>query len=312
MNERIQIAFKIISSHFVLPIGLIVTSALVAADNFMFCLIAQTVLVILFLTGYWEFFNYKFRNLFFIFLELALLTIFIKKVTTASTSHANTILLLTLIAVQAYLIYILVKIILTIFKKEKTMLEIAFPLKNGKYLITDGGNSKISRMMNYHYYSSLHRKKKTNNSMIFATDIVKVSESKKRFLPKRNEEYPIFAENVYSPMNGTVVKIENDIDDNEPFAGKYPYNTGNTVVIKSGNFYFLLGHLKKGSIKVSIGDAVEFDEMIGRIGNSGYSERPHLHVQLMESESENYWLGQGICIQYKGRNLYKNRVIKIS
>ena len=113
-------------------------------------------------------------------------------------------------------------------------------------------------------------------------------------------------------MDGKIIKVENTIDDNVPFIGTYPYNTGNTVVIKNANYYFLLGHLKKGSITVSNGKIVKAGDLIGQIGNSGYSERPHLHMQLIESDSENFWLGKGICIRVNGKNLFKNRVVEIA
>ena len=312
MTERTQITLKLILSHIILPIGLVVYLFFITNDVYLFCTITQTVFFILYFAGYWEFFGLSFKRLFMASLELALLLIFIYKLLKPTNSHPNLILLLILSVVQAYLLIILVKIFIVIFRKDKVKLEITFPLKNGTYLITDGGNSKISRLMNYHYYSLIHRKNRTNNSMVYATDVVKIARSKGKFLPRRNEDYPIFGEKVYCPMPGEVIKVENNIDNNKPFIGKYPYNTGNTVVIRNGNFYFLLGHLKKGSISVGEGETVQQDDFIGQIGNSGFSERPHLHFQLIKSDSENYWSGKGICIQYQGKNLYKNRIIEVA
>jgi murein DD-endopeptidase MepM/ murein hydrolase activator NlpD len=55
---------------------------------------------------------------------------------------------------------------------------------------------------------------------------------------------------------------------------------------------------------------VNAGDQVGEAGNSGMSERPHLHMQLMKSETDEYWKGRGICICYEARNLYKNRIIK--
>jgi murein DD-endopeptidase MepM/ murein hydrolase activator NlpD len=74
----------------------------------------------------------------------------------------------------------------------------------------------------------------------------------------------------------------------------------------------LLGHLKLGSIRVKFGDVVSEDEWLAEAGNSGYSERPHIHMQLIESNLENFWKGKGISIQYKGINLFKNRLIEVN
>lgn len=196
-------------------------------------------------------------------------------------------------------------------KQDKGATEIEFPFKNGKYLITDGGNSKISRLMNYHYHSPVHKKNKTNRSMLYATDIVKLPGSNSNFFPPKNEDYPIFGEKVYSPVSGVVIKVENSIPDNIPYSGNYPYNTGNTIVIKNDNKYLLLGHLKNESIRVKSGDKVNARDLIAEAGNSGYSERPHIHIQLIESATDNYWKGSGIGMLFMGKNLYKNKIIDI-
>ena len=177
-------------------------------------------------------------------------------------------------------------------------------------MITDGGNSKLSRLMNYHYHSKVHKKRRTNLSMLYATDIVKVARHSK-FLPPANEDYPVFSQKIYCPMDGTVFKVINDIKDNIPFSGDYPYNTGNTVVIRRDEYFFLLGHLKFGSISVKEGDIVKKDDEIGECGNSGMSERPHLHMQLMKSDTDEYWQGKGVCIQYRNKDLYKNRILQV-
>jgi murein DD-endopeptidase MepM/ murein hydrolase activator NlpD len=92
-------------------------------------------------------------------------------------------------------------------------------------------------------------------------------------------------------MSGVVFKIENSINDNVPYSGNYPYNTDNTIVIRNDRRYILLGHLKMGSIRVDVGDVVGENDWLAEAGNSGYSERSHIHVQLIESDSENFWKG---------------------
>lgn len=111
-------------------------------------------------------------------------------------------------------------------------------------------------------------------------------------------------------MDGEVVKVENNIPDNTPYSGDYPYSTGNTIVIKKENLYLLLGHLQQKSILVHQGDRVKVNDIIARAGNSGMSEMPHIHLQLMESNSENYWKGKGVNISFEGKPVYKNKVIK--
>jgi murein DD-endopeptidase MepM/ murein hydrolase activator NlpD len=63
------------------------------------------------------------------------------------------------------------------------------------------------------------------------------------------------------------------------------------------------------SISLKPGDDVNAGDLIAEAGNSGFSERPHIHMQLIRSNSENYWTGRGVSIEYRGKNLYKNRLI---
>lgn len=311
MKERTHLSFKLILSHIILLPLLILISIFIRNDSFLLLSIAQNILIILFFSGYWEFFGLRFKRIFCLSAELLIVLAFLWKFFSNPAEGNNWYLITLLILIQTWLLLELIKIFIVIFRRDNESFEIDFPFKNGRYMITDGGNSKISRLMNYHFYSSVHKKNKTNLSMLFATDIVKIRNLGKLFLPPRNEDYPIFEENLFSPIDGVVYKVENGIDDNIPYCGSYPYNTGNTIVIRKDNYYLLLGHLKKGSILVHSGEKVNSNQIIAKVGNSGYSERPHLHMQLIHSKSENYWFGKGISVQFKKKNLYKNRIIDV-
>jgi hypothetical protein len=312
MNERTQIGAKLISTHILLLPVLISLSFFISRDSFLIIAILQSALLILFFAGYWEFFGFHFRTYYTLLIEFLLFVRIFKGDHNGFHTLNSQYLFSALIITLLYLLYQLIKILTAIFKKEREAVEIEFPFRKGKYLITDGGNSRISRLMNYHYYSAVHKKKGTYRSMMFATDIVKTVNSERNFLPLHNEVYPVFGEKIFSPVKGQIVKVEDKITDNIPFCGSYPYNTGNTVVIRFGNKYLLLGHLKKESIKVKVNDSVESGDLIAEAGNSGFSERPHLHMQLIGSETDDYWKGTGISIQYRKKNLFKNRIIDMT
>ena len=40
-----------------------------------------------------------------------------------------------------------------------------------------------------------------------------------------------------------------------------------------------MGHLRQDSITVNVGDRVTEGQQIARVGKSGYSSHPHLHIQ---------------------------------
>ncbi len=246
MSEKTLITLKLILLHIVIPVCVCSILFLLHASDLNFLiifLIAQSLLVILYFAGYWEFWGFRFRSAFLGILEIAILFRFFSPANTFCDDVDT--LTIPLALVELVLAREIVKIRIVLRRKEEERIELSFPFRSGTYLITDGGNSKISRLMNYHYYSPMHRKKGTNLSMMHATDIVKLENQRgaKGFLPPHNQDYNIWGEELYCPMAGTVVKVVNDIPDNTPFCGTYPYNTGNTVVIRRDAYYLLLGHL---------------------------------------------------------------------
>lgn len=311
MTERKIILAKLTSTHVLVLPSLLMISIILVNYKFLLLGIDQTFLLILCFAGYWEFFGLKFKRMFLGLCQISIILLFSYGVLKAEALNPNLLWLSFFGLIELYLINLLVRILLTIFNPDEENVEISFPFRQGDYLITDGGNSKISRMMNYHFHSRIHKQKKTNSSMLYATDIVKITKGNREFMPSSNENYPVFGDTIYCPLEGTIVKVINDINDNLPYSGNYPYNTGNSVVIRNGQYYFLLGHLKKGTISVKVGDKLNRNDRLGEAGNSGMSERPHLHMQLMKSNDDNYWRGMGINIKYQGKNLFKNRLIRI-
>lgn len=300
---------KLVVTHLLLLPVLIISGLIFPAQLIPILLIAQTALIILFLSGYWEFFGLKFRVTYSVLIELLIVILLGRKLLSHTPLFHNLTSFLLYCLIQAYMLVTLFRIVWVIFIRDRDSLEVSFPVRNGRYLITDGGNSRISRLMNYHYYSPLHRRRGTNNSMKFATDIVKIGSGGGKFMPPGTGDYAIFGENVYSPISGVVVRAENSVDDNIPYSGNYPYNTGNTIVIKHEDLYLLIGHLKKGSLKKETGDPVQEGELIAEAGNSGYSERPHIHMQLINSGTDNFWSGRGVGLTFMGKNIFKNRII---
>ncbi len=97
-----------------------------------------------------------------------------------------------------------------------------------------------------------------------------------------NEDYYCYDLEILAPGDGTVVAVENGITDNRP--GEMPEISGNSVVIDHHNGeYSLLGHFKRGSILVAVGDDVVSGQVLGRCGNSGHSAEPHLHYHLQDT-----------------------------
>ncbi len=106
---------------------------------------------------------------------------------------------------------------------------------------------------------------------------------------------------VYAPLDGIVVACSDGPPDRErismvrdlvallifpPKPGSpFPAYGGNYVVLKCGNVYPLLAHLRCGSVRVKAGDHVRVGDKLGEVGNSGSSIQPHLHFQVMRNEN---------------------------
>jgi len=73
-----------------------------------------------------------------------------------------------------------------------------------------------------------------------------------------------------------------------PNTEEFTSQEGNYVHIrvKAGDTaaYLILAHLKKGSIKVAVGDPVAIGKHLAQVGNSGTTSEPHLHIHLQRQD----------------------------
>jgi len=96
---------------------------------------------------------------------------------------------------------------------------------------------------------------------------------------RRNEGHLAWAKPLYAPESGTVVRVSNDAPDNLPFEEADKTKPVNGVGIKiSDDAGIWLGHFRQASASVELGQFVARGTQIGEVGNSGWSNRPHLHI----------------------------------
>lgn len=93
-------------------------------------------------------------------------------------------------------------------------------------------------------------------------------------------DYGIYGKEVVAPVSGTIVAAYDKENDIPPNTKEFLSMEGNHVYIKidKTKTFLLLNHLKKDSILVKIGDHVNEGDIIGKIGNSGSTSEPHLHI----------------------------------
>ncbi len=101
-------------------------------------------------------------------------------------------------------------------------------------------------------------------------------------------DYHAFDLPVLSPVWGRVLACRTDIPDHAPGEINLQDNWGNHVLIGlGGGDAVLLAHLRQGSVAVLPGQQVEPGTPIARLGNSGRSTQPHLHLHVQRGD----WLG---------------------
>lgn len=86
--------------------------------------------------------------------------------------------------------------------------------------------------------------------------------------------------------DGEVVAVVSHIDYNTSKSGKRTY--GNYVKIRHDNgMYTLYAHMKYNSVNVKVGQRVSRGQVIGYMGNTGYSFGAHLHFEV-RNENDQY------------------------
>lgn len=95
------------------------------------------------------------------------------------------------------------------------------------------------------------------------------------------QEFYCYNTPVVAPLDGDVVRVIDNIPDNDIGKVNIEQNWGNAVVLDHGQGLFsALSHLRPGSMQVEKGDHVHKGQALARCGNSGRSPVPHLHFQF--------------------------------
>ena len=95
-----------------------------------------------------------------------------------------------------------------------------------------------------------------------------------------------YGKELLAVADGTVIDVRDGVPDNEIIYKLPPFSfatgTGNNVVIDIGDGkYAGYCHIIPGSIKVKKGDKVKQGQVIGLLGNTGMSDIPHLHFEVV-------------------------------
>jgi murein DD-endopeptidase MepM/ murein hydrolase activator NlpD len=119
----------------------------------------------------------------------------------------------------------------------------------------------------------------------------------------KNESYFCYDKPIYSVAAGKVVQVLDGLAENVPHSGKYAIPIdfvtagGNHVVVEiAPDRYVLYAHMRPGSVRVKLGDAVNVGDVLGHVGNTGSSTEPHLHMHIDDQPS--FLAGNGVPYEF--------------
>jgi hypothetical protein len=186
-------------------------------------------------------------------------------------------------------------------------IDLAAPVKTGMFYVVNGG---YSILINPHI-KTLHRDSLASyRAQSYAVDIVQLDRFGRRadgWRPADLTRYHIFGEPVSAPCSGVVTQTEDRLPDRTPSDGDRLHPAGNFVLLECAEASVLLAHLMQSSIPVRVGDQVPIGAPVGRVGNSGLSMEPHLHLHAQERPgSENFLSSEPLPLTIEGRTLVRN------
>ncbi len=123
-------------------------------------------------------------------------------------------------------------------------------------------------------------------------------------------DYPAFDQPAHAPVAGRVMRVRDGARDHRARSNWLGYlymlvegivlqlrgpsgAMGNHVIIEvaDGGPYVAVAHLRRGSVAVAVGDRVAAGAPIGRVGNSGNSSEPHVHLHVADRAAPTRALG---------------------
>ncbi|MGL5626991.1 MAG: M23 family metallopeptidase [Candidatus Rhabdochlamydia sp.] len=178
--------------------------------------------------------------------------------------------------------------------------ELAFPLKEGDFYMAHGGTNEV---INHH--CSVPAQK-------YAMDILRLNQfglRANKWSPKNLADFCIFGSTLYSPCDGIIIESLDQCEDLEPMVMDAKNPAGNYLAIhKNGSeIIIILAHLMKGSLIVKKGDVIKKGQPIAKVGNSGNTSEPHLHIHAVLNHTGDFlFKAEGVPITFNNRFLIRN------
>lgn len=179
---------------------------------------------------------------------------------------------------------------------------LAFPLPPGAYAALQAGAGRLT--------NPFHEAAPGGALAIDLVALTPLGNRASVLWPERLEDYAIYGRPVLSPCAGTVAAAVDGRPDLAPGRVDRAYPAGNHLILLCApdDLKVVLAHLRNGSIRVAAGDAVQAGQKLARVGNSGNTAEPHLHIQAWRG-ADGPADGTPVPVAFDGRFLTANSLV---
>jgi Peptidase family M23 len=186
--------------------------------------------------------------------------------------------------------------------------DLAFPLRDGNYLILNGG-SDIRINAHLKTLDESVPRFRAYRGQSYGIDMIKIDPfglRAKGLVPSDPAAYQIYGESVFAPCSGGIIQAIDGFPDLKIPQIDVVNRAGNYVILRCGNTDVVLAHFRPQSLSVQAGRTVKVGDRIAEVGNSGASDEPHLHISAQHLGSPTApFSGDPLPIRFNGRFLVR-------
>lgn len=188
------------------------------------------------------------------------------------------------------------------------------PLGPGRYLATSGG---AAAAVNAHLMTlGPEERFRPWRGQSYALDLVGIDRwgltAPAGAAPRDPEAYVIHGAPILAPCAGRVIAVEDARPDMPVPEMDRLHKLGNHVLLDCGGFVVLLAHMAPGTVAVAEGEDAAAGDLLGRVGNSGNSAAPHLHIHVQRAAPAGAPVsGEPLWFTVQGRFLVRGDVMVV-
>jgi hypothetical protein len=196
---------------------------------------------------------------------------------------------------------------------DKMVVTLAYPFASGKFYVVNGG--ALALLNAHHLTLGQDERFDDYKGQSYGVDMVATNQYgmvSSGVLPRDPDAYSIFGMEVLAPCAGVVRSVENSLQDLPAGERDRTHMEGNHVLLGCDGFDVLLAHLQQGSVVVRAGQNIAVGRVVGKAGNTGNTDLPHLHIHAQKpSEGTAISAGEPLQIRFVDRYLVRGDIVNL-